>query len=496
MKKPALVVLSGACFVLGSGFKLNEHSLNSIALSSAYVAGANGADSALYNPANMGMGKFSNKHEIEISTTWLHVPRFDFTTDFTKIKNEIGRDQGVQTVCTPENWLGNITCAIASSQLPNIAPSASKADGSANATHFVYPEIFYKSPSFYGFNVGLSVTAPSGMTIDWDGEGGKFLDSSFIAMIEANPVLSFKIANWLSIAGGGRVIYGMGKFQNSLYVPYQASMFQNIAGGKITITSKGTTAVDQISDTQGWGYGWNVAMTLKPFYAWNQGFTISATYRSPVHIDLEGKLSAKARTGTEENPLITADMDADLTLSTDIPPILQVGISQQLGSFLVEFVYERNFWSYGDKFEFNYKNQKFSNISGSQAHQIGSTEAERVAYIEKMMGGADYDAVAIGRGWKDTNSYRLGVTYGVGQKFRAMASIAYDETPVPSDAFGIPDADGYMVGVGARYSMFNDSLDVGAAYSMTFKDNRKSPIQSKDGWGKLQLVNVSMACRF
>ena len=494
MKKTVWIVSFGLCF--GAGFKLNEHSLNSIALSSAYVVGANGADSSLYNPANMGMGKFVDKHEIEISTTWLYVPKFNFTTDFTKVKNEIGRDQGVQTTCTPKNFLGNITCAIAQSQLPNIKAGPSQANGHAKTTTFVYPELFYKSPIFYGFNIGLSVTAPSGMTLDWDGEGGKFLDNTFIAMIEANPVFSFRFADWLSIGGGGRIVYGMGKFQNSLYVPYKASMDKSVAGGKITIDSKGTTAVDQISDTKGIGYGWNAALTIKPLAFWTDSLIVSGIYRSAVHIDFKGKLKAKARTGTAQNPIITTDMNADLTLSTDVPPMFQIGIAQKMGSFLIEFVYERNFWSYGDKFEFQYKNQRFSNIGGSMKDEVGNTEEERVAYIENMMSGADYDSVAIGRGWKDTNSYRLGLTYGVGKKFRAMASVAFDETPVPKDAFGIPDADGYMVGVGARYSMFDDLLDVGAAYSMTFKDNRKSPIQSHSGWGKLQLVNVSMACRF
>ncbi|ANV97859.1 hypothetical protein BBW65_03145 [Helicobacter enhydrae] len=479
--------------VFGSGFKLNEHSLNSIALSSAYVAGANGADSALYNPANMGMGKFADRHEVEVSVTWLSVPKFAFTTDFTKIKKEIGRDQGTQVKCKPKNWLlGSLTCLGVDIFAPSAPKGASQADGYANATNFVYPEIFYKSPTFYGFNVGFALTAPSGMTIDWDGEGGKFLDKSFIAMVEANPVLSFKLAEWLSIAGGGRIIYGMGNFQNSLYVPYRSSM--EIAGA--IVTSQGTTAVDQISTTQGIGYGWNAAFTLKPIYFWTEDLIISGAYRSPAHIDFKGKLQAKARTGSLKNPIITADMDADLVLSTDVPPVLQVGIAQQMGSFLVEFVYERNFWSYGDKFEFNSTNQVFSNIGGSQANKMGTTDKERAEKVKSMMDGADYDAVAIGRGWKDTNSYRLGVTYGVGQKFRAMASIAYDETPVPIDGFGIPDANGYMVGVGARYSMFDDLFDIGAAYSMTFKDNRKSPIQSKEGWGKLQLVNVSMACRF
>ncbi|MFC3847079.1 OmpP1/FadL family transporter [Helicobacter baculiformis] len=492
MKK--ILALVGVVATLeANGFKLNEHSLNSIALSSAYIAGANGADSSLYNPANMGLGKFSNKHELELAINWLHVPSFDFTTDFTKIRQQIGRDQGTQVTCQADSWWTASICWGVNWLSPQIPPGPSAAEGSAHAVNAVIPEIFYKSSTFWhGFNVGFSFTAPSGMTLNWDGEGGKFLDNSFIFMLEANPVLSFKVAEWLSIGGGGRILWGMGKFKNSLYVPYKASM--KIPGA--VVHSQGTTAVDQSSSTQGWGFGWNAALQIKPLYFCDEGLSIAATYRSPVHIDFKGKLQAKARTGAAQSPLITTDMDAGLTLSTDLPAQLSVGIAQQMGVFLMEFVYERNFWSYGDKFEFRYQNQAFSHVGGSMKNQIGKNETERVKYIQAMMSGADYNAVAIGRGWKDTNAYRLGLTYGVGQKFRAMASGAYDETPVPQNAFGIPDANGYVVGVGARYSMFNDLLDMGAAYSMTFKDNRKSPIQSKNGWGKLQLVNVSVALRF
>lgn len=485
------ILMSGVAF--GGGFKMNEHSLNSIALSSAYVAGANGADSTYYNPANMGLGKFSNKHEIEISTTWLHVPTFDFTTDFTKIRNQIGRDQGTTFECRGSRF----SCTFIELALPkNIPAGSTEARGHANATNFVYPEVFYKSPTFWGgFNAGLAVTAPSGMTMDWDGRGGDFLDSSFIAMIEVNPSVSYKIGNWFGVGVGGRVVYGMGDFANSLYVPYYSSMKQGLFN-EVTIVTKGTTAVDQVSSTNGIGVGYNLAMTLKPLAFWTDSLIISATYRSPVHIDFKGELSAVATTGQKDKPLIKANMDADLILSTDIPPVLQVGVAQRLGKFLIEAVYERNFWSYGNKFEFQYQNQKFSNITGSQANMIGKNDAERSKYIQNMMSGADYDSVAIGRGWKDTNSYRVGVTYDVTEKFKAMASFAYDETPVPKDAFGIPDADGYMMGVGVRYSMFKDTVDLGAAYSMTLKDNRESYIQSDSGLGKLQLVNVSMACRF
>lgn len=488
MKKLVASLLCVGGVLFGGGFKLNEHSLNSIALSSAYVAGANGADSSFFNPANMGFGKFADKHEIEISTTWIHVPAFDFTTDFTKIKNQIGRDQGTQIDCKAPWW--NPVCIF----VPTGTPAGPiEAKGHANPTNFIYPEIFYKSPTFWGgFNIGLSVTAPAGMTMDWDGRGGEFLDYSFIALVEVNPTISYKVGNWLGIGVGGRIMYGMGDFNNTLYVPYSAT--ESKLGA--TITTKGTTAVDQVSSTNGVGFGYNVALTLKPLAFWTDSLTISATYRSPLHIDFKGELSAIAITGTRDKPLIKAQMDADLILSTDVPPVLQVGIAQRLGRFLIEAVYERNFWSYGNKFEFQYQNQKFSNISGSMANQIGSTDEQRAQYIQNMMSGADYDSVAIGRGWKDTNSYRLGVTYDVTQKLKAMASFAYDETPVPKDGFGIPDANGYMMGVGVRYSMFNDSVDIGAAYSMTLKDNRDSYIQSENGLGKLQLVNVSMACRF
>ena len=50
-----LMVLSlAACTSLYSaGYKIPEQSLNAVALSAAYIANANGADAAYYNPANM-----------------------------------------------------------------------------------------------------------------------------------------------------------------------------------------------------------------------------------------------------------------------------------------------------------------------------------------------------------------------------------------------------------------------------------------------------------
>lgn len=113
-----------------------------------------------------------------------------------------------------------------------------------------------------------------------------------------------------------------------------------------------------------------------------------------------------------------------------------------------------------------------------------------------MLGAADYSAVAYGNNWKDAVAYRLGLTYQYSPRIKLMGSFAYDKTPAPRGEFGIPDADGYMFGAGARYEMWNGKADVGIAYSLALKDNRKSFVQSKDGLGQLQLLTVGAKYRF
>lgn len=64
--KIAILLAGGIVSSYGSGFKLTEQSLNGTALNSAYIAGAYGADSSYYNPANMG---FDEANEIEVNGT-------------------------------------------------------------------------------------------------------------------------------------------------------------------------------------------------------------------------------------------------------------------------------------------------------------------------------------------------------------------------------------------------------------------------------------------
>ena len=450
--------------MLGSGFRLTEQSLNGTALNSAFIAGAYGADSTYYNPANMSLGRDSDKWEFEIDGQLLVIPGFGFDTE--------NRDKGGSA-------LGGavlIGCADPKKNCP------ARVNGRANWAFQPVPKFFLKSRAYelplgMKTNFGFSFTTPSGLSMDWDGAGGGFLDDVGIAMMEFNPVISLVWKDIVSIGLGVRGIYSFGEFNNSLYVPYD-----------VPNLSSGTSYVQQTSNASGFGVGYNAALTIKPFATFSnenlKSFSIAATYRSKVSIDAKGKLQAVASVDTGILGKGTVDMNADLVLMTDLPHIVNVALSQDFGRNRIEFVWEYTFWNSARIFEFGYANQVFSNMQGDK-NFIGLG----LDYIANMLGYADYSAVAYGNGWKDSSAYRLGYTY-FGESYKIMGSIAYDETPAPQGKFGIPDANAYMFGLGFRKRFLDDRLDLGLAYSLALKDNRKSFIVSHDGFGQLHLLTI------
>lgn len=482
---------------LASGFRLPEQSLNGTALNSAYIAGAYGADASYYNPANMSLGMDSDKHAFEVDGTLIIIPGFDFDT--------VNRDYGINVSGTGISGsagsghfceVDGKSVTVNGTAQPGVVCGNARVNGSAVTTIQPVPKFFFKSkaynlPGDIKMNWGASFTTPSGLSMDWNGQGGGFLDDVGIAMLEFNPVVSFSWKDAIAIGGGFRAIYTTGTFNNTLYVPYKTSLSLGILG---KIETEGTTRVEQTSNASAWGFGYNVGMTVKPLVFLDNflsNLRIAVTYRGKVSWDIGGKLSAKSyiyqgKGGLLVNTLVEGyiGMDADLTLYADLPPILNIGISQDFGRYRVEFVYERTFYGSARIFEFGYANQVFD-----KSHLTGSSTALGQIDPESMLGAADYSAVAYGNGWKDASAYRLGLTY-FGDTYKLMGSLAYDGTPAPQGQFGIPDADGYMIGFGARRNFFDNKLDVGIGYSLALKDNRKSFIVSHNGLGQLHLLTV------
>ncbi|TLD81049.1 transporter [Helicobacter sp. MIT 05-5293] len=243
----------------------------------------------------------------------------------------------------------------------------------------------------------------------------------------------------------------------------------------------GATKVDQKSNGGDFAFGYKVAMSVRPFES--KKTTLSIVYTSPVKFDLKGSLDATTYIGGSMGDV---NMKADLTLSATLPSQLQLAIMHSFGKLNVEFVYEEIYWSKGDKFAFNFSNPQFTPLSG----MVMQFTPDQLA---GMMDLADYGAVAMGDGWKDTIALRLGLTYLTEKNTLLMLSAALDQAPVPQDKLGIPDSNAYMFGIGAK-KMFT-KWNAGIAYSLSLKDGRKSIYQT-GGFGQLHLLSASLGRQF
>lgn len=201
IKKIALLSLTTTSVLMANGYKIPESSINSIALADAYVANANGADAAYYNPANM---VFSSKKggAIEVDLTYIGLSAMDY--------------KGTTAV-------------------PSVGYVPT--DTSSKTENFVVPTLHYVSLAVDNFRFGLSVVSPAGLTKRWQHSPASVYANEFtLQTIEINPTVAYKINNMLSAAVGARGVLSSGVVKNAYY---------NM-------------------DATGFDYGYNLALTFKP----------------------------------------------------------------------------------------------------------------------------------------------------------------------------------------------------------------------------------------
>ena len=199
--KVATLLSLSAATLLASGYRIPEQSLNSTALSAAYVASANGADASYYNPANMAL--MGGGAEIETAITYINLPKVKF--------------DGVVTIM----------------------------DGDSKEEHFFIPTMHYVSPMVGDWRYGLSIVAPGGLSKRWDEAFGMASAEEFtLKVIEVNPTVSYKVNDQFAVGFGVRGVYTDGVVEGD-------------ANGIGSNVSRELTG-DSID------FGYNLAMTYKP----------------------------------------------------------------------------------------------------------------------------------------------------------------------------------------------------------------------------------------
>lgn len=558
----------GGNLLRANGFKIQEQSLNATALSSAYVAGARGADASYYNPANMGFKNDwgENKSEFELATSLIRIPGFSFDVPTTNqglySKTTLQFDEGIKGLI---DTMGKVFPGLGLQDLQkeiildHSSPDSQIITGSTGDTNFILPKFFYKTRTNHGITLGFSFVASSGLAMEWAGKGGEFLQDVFIMMVEASPSISWTVADRFSIGFGLRGMYAMGKFNNVVYVPLDkdgkgislttdqivnlakhpesldilipksirdgvvgsllsSSFVQALADafggiklrvdgctgdrvecvnwGALMTTVKtettnlyGTSKVYQKSEGSDLSVGYRLAVSMRVV---DSGM-FSVVFNSPVAFDMTGEVKATTYVGGAMGNVLTT---APLKIAVQMPEILTVAYAQEFFTKRVrlEGVYERTFWSRGYKFNVtpDFENAKYEGLSGLVSYR-DVWETQGGATLKDMVGIADFGVVSnMGAGWRDTNTFRLGATY-LGKKTRLMSSVAYDAAPSPQDKIGIPDSDGYMVGVGVKRNF--KGFDFGLAGSWTYKSSMRSMYHS-GGLGGLYIYTASLGYRW
>lgn len=408
-----LMVLSlAACTSLYSaGYKIPEQSLNAVALSAAYIANANGADAAYYNPANMVFSSIEN--ELEINLTYISLPEMGFSsTEHSK------------------------------------------------AEEFLIPTLHYILPTnLKDIKFGISFVAPGGLSKRWDTPIGKTFSKEFtLEILELNPSISYKVNENFAIGGGLRLIKTHGIVKSHGFVP-----IKNSAG---TLVNKSEIERNMQGDDLSFGY--NLALTYKI----QEDTKIAATYRSNVNLKIEGD-------ATMSSSLDSANENSAASVEIPLPAALNLAVSHTFNKLTVEAVYERTFWSTYKELDFEYQ----KNINS-----------------EILKGAFD---VSKDKSWKDTNTYRVGLTYQASPKLTIMGAIGYDETPVPNKTIGfeLPDANSKIISTGFKYKLNNKST-FGLAYLLSLKEDRKvnsvneNPFSGEFSNSKVSLFTIGYNYKF
>jgi long-chain fatty acid transport protein len=425
-----ILLLPSLCFVtisaFASGYRIPEQSLNSTALSSAYVANANGADAAYYNPANMSWSR--EGWTVEGGFSYIHLPSIDYEDN-----------------------------------------RGSSFDGDTKEENFIIPTFFAVSPDYNNFRFGFALVFPAGLAKRWDETYPKtFVEENSMTVIEANPSLSYKFNDKLSIGVGARLLYSDAtvKSDGTIIAVPAGGMGEGIPPSDEFVT----ISRDLDGDTTEFGY--NIALTFKPI----DKLTLAATYRSEVDLDMDGDGTLKA-SDTFPLGLIPGGMyDGSGSVSIPVPDVLSLAVAYTFEKATVEFEYDRTFWSSYDELDIDY--------SSDLGHPI-LTQA--------------FDD-PIPKDWDDVDAFRIGLSYLWSQQLTLMVGGGIDGNPVPDKtlSFDLPDSDAWFGSCGFRYN-YNDRLTYGAAYLYADKEDRSATNDTIDGefsGASSHLLNFSLEYLF
>ncbi|MDR3178288.1 MAG: outer membrane protein transport protein [Campylobacteraceae bacterium] len=323
-------------------------------------------------------------------------------------------------------------------------------DGHSKVERFAAPLAHFVIPQHYeNWRLGFSMVVPGGLAKRWDSPYQAASAKKFsMKIIEANPTAAYKMTDYLSVGFGARAVYSMGEVASD-------------AGGFGSPTKMNM-------DGDSFDFGYNLALSVRP----TESLKLAATYRSKVDLTLSGDADL---TYYDQQNNALHQYSGSAGVEIPLPAVLDVAVAYTFfKKTTVEFVYERVYWSEYKGIDFNFPNE-----SGNEAAKSFGNPKDK--------------------NWRDSSTFRLGVTHQATDDLKLMAGFAIDKTPAPENtlAFELPDSNSKNYSAGFEYKI-NQDMSIGMAYLFSDKEKRNVKndmlpigLDGKFEDGGAHLVNMS-----
>ncbi len=288
-------------------------------------------------------------------------------------------------------------------------------------------------------SVGFSFATPFGSTVKWptDWAGREIVQEIKLQAFYFQPVVSFKLAPWVSL--GGSFIYAKGG------VDWTKSLTQ--FGGNLNIKDEKAT-----------GTGFGLGFYFKP----SEKLDVSIAYRSPVDMKADAGV-ATFDVAPSLYPLIGLNASGQDNFKAVLPLVDEytLGVTYKITPK----------WSVSGDF----------NYSGWDQYQQLTLDFEN-APVGNQAG--DPTVLVSPKNFHSTQTWRVGTQYMVTDNFAARLGYYYDESPYEDKDFipETPSFDANVITGGIGYKWKGLGIDLSGAYN--FQTARKVDNSYYDFYGQ------------
>jgi long-chain fatty acid transport protein len=284
--------------------------------------------------------------------------------------------------------------------------------GNAGDLAFV-PNFFFKMDLTDAVKVGLGVSAPFGLTTEYDKDWlGRFQGiKSELKTININPAIAFKVNDQLSLGFGLSAMYAEAELTSAV----------NIGAAERNLKIEGDD----------WGFGFN----LGAIYQATADTRFGVAYRSKVKQELEGKAKSNF---TGLNAIPTRTLNTDITAETSLPESLSISAFSRLNDtwdLMGDVTWTR--WS-------RFEELRIVRDNGTNS-TLGLTPEN----------------------WENTMRYSVGLNYRYSDAIKLRAGLAYDEEAISKEfrTVRIPGNDRKWLALGAGWQATpSTKFDIGYAH--------------------------------